>query len=37
MSGVRRVEKILAQGDRAFFRQFNSAKRRQLKGADYAL
>jgi hypothetical protein len=35
MSGVRRAEKILAQGDRAFYRQFNSATRRHLKGVDY--
>jgi hypothetical protein len=36
MSGIRRAEKILALGDRAVRRQFNSATRRTLKGADYA-
>jgi hypothetical protein len=35
MSGLRRIEKIVALGDRAFYRQFNSAVRRQMKGADY--
>ena len=35
MSGVRRIEKIVTLGDRAFYRQFNSATRRQLKGADH--
>jgi hypothetical protein len=35
MSGVRRIEKIVALGDRAFYRQFNSAVRRQMKGVDY--
>jgi hypothetical protein len=36
MSGIRRAEKILSRGDRAFFRQFNSATRRILKGAACA-
>lgn len=34
-SGLRKIERIIALGDRAFYRQFNSAKRRQLKGVDY--
>jgi hypothetical protein len=34
-SGIRRIEKILALGDRAFYRQFNSSVRRQMKGVDY--
>ena len=35
-SGRRRIEKILARGDRAFYRQFNSARRRHMKGVAYA-
>jgi len=31
MSGLRRIEKILAQGPRAFYRQFDSATRQHLK------
>lgn len=34
MSGIQRIEKIIRLGDRAFFRQFNSAKRRILKGVE---
>ncbi len=34
-SGVRKIESIMRQGERAFYRQFNSATRRTLKGADY--
>jgi hypothetical protein len=35
MSGLRLIEAIVIKGDHAFYRQFNSATRRQLKGADY--
>jgi hypothetical protein len=35
MSGIRRIEKIVTLGDRAFYRQFNSAVRREMKGVDY--
>ena len=35
MSGIRRIEKIVALGERSFYRQFNSAVRRQMKGVDY--
>ena len=34
-SAKRKIEKILAQGDRYFYRQFNSASRRKMKGADH--
>ena len=34
-SGLRLIESIAMKGDHAFYRQFNSATRRQLKGADY--
>jgi hypothetical protein len=30
-STKRRVEKMIRQGDRAFYRSFNSARRRQLR------
>jgi hypothetical protein len=35
MSGLQYIERITRQGERAFYRQFNSAVRQQMKGADY--
>ena len=36
MSGMRKIETIVRQGPRIFYRQFNSAIRREMKGADNA-
>ena len=35
MSGLQYIERIIRSGERAFYRQFNSARRRQLKGVNY--
>jgi hypothetical protein len=34
MSTVREVERIVRQGDRSFYRQFNSARRRALREGE---
>jgi len=34
-STKRKIERIIRQGDRAFLRQFNSARRRELRNAVF--